>query len=172
MNEFEAAVLLGQWPGVKERFARRNENAAHLTSRLKDVPGIVPQKLYEGTTSGSFYLYAMTYRKEHFNGADRSQFLKALRAEGLSLSPYIRQGLHKEPWVEHIVNSKVYQKMFSKERLGRYREENRCPHCDEVCQELVMLWASGPLLGSKEDMDDVADGIIKVYENRDKLTSI
>ncbi|MHC4630768.1 MAG: DegT/DnrJ/EryC1/StrS family aminotransferase, partial [Planctomycetota bacterium] len=53
MNEFEAAVLLGQLPGVHERFARRNENAAHLTSRLKDVPGIFPQKLYEGTTSGS-----------------------------------------------------------------------------------------------------------------------
>ncbi|MFB0555754.1 MAG: DegT/DnrJ/EryC1/StrS family aminotransferase, partial [Phycisphaerae bacterium] len=63
MNEFEAAVLLGQLPGVEERFARRNENAAYLTSRLKDIPGIVPQKLYEGTDSGSFYLYMMTYRK-------------------------------------------------------------------------------------------------------------
>ena len=27
MNEFEAALLLGQLPGVQERFARRNENA-------------------------------------------------------------------------------------------------------------------------------------------------
>ncbi|MBN2592823.1 MAG: DegT/DnrJ/EryC1/StrS family aminotransferase, partial [Sedimentisphaerales bacterium] len=67
MNEFEAAVLLGQWPGIMERFKRRNENASHLTSRLKDVPGILPQKLYEGTNSGSWYLYPMSYRKEHFN---------------------------------------------------------------------------------------------------------
>ncbi len=169
MNEFEAAVLLGQWPGIKERFARRNENAAHLTSRLKDVPGVSPQKLYEGTVSGSFYIYAMTYHKEHFNNADRSQFLKALRAEGIGLSPYIAQGLHREPWVEHILNSRVYRKMFSKERLQEYRDENRCPNCDRVCQEMVMLWASGPLLGTKGDMDDVADAIIKVYENRDKL---
>jgi len=172
MNEFEAAVLLGQWPGVKERFARRNENAAYLTSRLKDVPGISPQKLYEGTTSGSFYLYPMTYHKEHFNGADRSQFLKALRAEGIGLSPYIAQGLHREPWVDHILSLKVYQRMFSKERLGQYREENKCPNCDKVCQEMIMLWASGPLLGTKEDMDDIADAIIKVYENRNKLSSI
>ncbi len=171
MNEFEAAVLLGQWPGVHERFARRNENAAHLTSRLKDIPGISPQKLYEGTNNGSFYIYAMTYRKEHFNDADRSTFLKALRAEGISLSPYIAQGLHKEPWVEHILSSKVYQRMYSRKRLREYREQNRCPNCDKVCQEMAMIWASGPLLGTKEDMDDVADAIQKVYENRDKLSS-
>jgi dTDP-4-amino-4,6-dideoxygalactose transaminase len=159
MNEFEAAVLLGQWPGVHERFARRNENAAHLT-------------LYEGTNSGSFYIYAMTYQKEHFNDADRSTFLKALRAEGISLSPYIAQGLHKEPWVQHILSSKVYQKMYSRKRLREYREQNLCPNCDKVCQEMAMIWATGPLLGTKEDMDDVADAIQKVYENRDKLSAI
>jgi len=172
MNEFEAAVLLGQLLSVEERFARRNENAAYLTSRIKDIPGIVPQKLYEGTASGSFYIYAMTYRKEHFNNADRTKFLKALRAEGVSLDGYIGQGLHKEPWIEHILNSKVYQKMFAPERLQRYRQENRCPNCDQVCQEMVMIWASGPLLGSKEDMDDIADAIVKVYENRDRLSSV
>ena len=169
MNEFEAAVLLGQLPGVEERFARRNENAAYLTSRLKDVPGLVPQKLYKGTASGAFYLYAATYRKEYFNGEDRSKFLKAISAEGISLSPYIRQGLHREPWIEHILNLKVYQKMFSKKRLDRYRDEIKCPNCDQVCREMVMIWASGPLLGTKEDMDDIANAIIKVYENRDKL---
>ena len=172
MNEFEAAVLLGQLSGVKERSARRNENAAYLTSRLKDVPGVTPQKLYKGTTSGSFYLYPMSYHKERFNGATRSQFLKALGAEGIGLSPYIAQGLHREPWVDHILGLKVYQTMFSKERLQRYREECNCPNCDKVCEEMVMLWASGPLLGTKEDMDDIADAIIKVYENRDKLRSI
>jgi len=172
MNEFEAAVLLGQWGGIEERFARRNENAAYLTSRLKDIPGISPQKLYEGTASGSFYIYAMTYRKEYFNDVDRSKFLKALSAEGISLSTYIAQGLHKEPWVEHVLSSKVYQKMFSQKRLQKYREENLCPNCDKVCQEMAMIWASGPLLGTKEDMDDVADAIQKVYENRDKLSSI
>ena len=169
MNEFEAAVLLGQLQGVKERFARRNRNAAHLTSRLKDCPGISPQKLYPGTTSGSFYLYAMTYHKEQFNNATRAQFLKALSAEGVGLSPYIKQGLHREPWIEHILGLKVYKKLFSRERLRQYRAETACPNCDQVCQELVMIWASGPLLGSIADMNEVTDAIFKVYENRDKL---
>jgi dTDP-4-amino-4,6-dideoxygalactose transaminase len=172
MNEFEAAVLLGQLSGVRERFTRRNENAAYLTSKVKDIPGIFPQKLYEGTASGAFYLYAMTYRKEYFNGADRSKFLKALSAEGVKLRGYIKQGLHKEPWIEHILNSKVYRKMFSNERLQRYRDENKCPNCDRVCQEMAMIWASGPLLGTKEDMDDIANAILKVYENRDRLSEL
>ncbi|MEE9365730.1 MAG: DegT/DnrJ/EryC1/StrS family aminotransferase [Dehalococcoidales bacterium] len=172
MNEFEAAALLGQWDGIQERFARRNENAAYLTSRIKDIPGIIPQKLYKGTTKGSFYLYAMSYRKEHFNGVDRSTFLKALRAEGVSLSPYIRNGLHREPWIEHILNLKVYKQMFSAKRLQKYRDEIHCPTCDTVCSEMLMLWASGPLLATKNDMDNVADAIAKVYENRDKLPTI
>ena len=172
MNEFEAAILLAQMPGLMERFERRNRNAAHLTARLRDCPGIVPQKLYAGTESGSFYLYAMTYRKEHFEGASRGTFLKALAAEGVDLSPYIAQGLHREPWIDHIVNSKIYRKMYSPERLARYRDECACPRCDAVCQDLVMLWASGPLLGSTADMDDVADAILKVYEHRSELASI
>ena len=172
MNEFEGAVLLGQWDGIQERFKHRNANAAHLTYRLKDVPGIVPQKLYEGTTSGSFYLYAMTYKKEHFNNADRSKFFKALAAEGVGLSPYIPKGLHKEPWIENILKTKVYKKMYSARRLREYRQQIDCPNCDKVCREMAMLWASGPLLGTKKDMDEVADAIEKVYENRDKLNSI
>ena len=172
MNEFEASILLSQLPGVKERFAIRNRNAAWLTSRLKDFPGLVPQKLYEGTASGSFYLYMMSYHKEHFENAPRSKFLKALDAEGISLSTYLPNGLHKEPWIDHILTSKVYQKMYSAARLKKYRDELSCPNCDKVCDEMAMIWASGPLLGTREDMDDVINAIMKVYDNRDKLNSI
>ncbi|MFI5382357.1 MAG: DegT/DnrJ/EryC1/StrS family aminotransferase [Tepidisphaerales bacterium] len=152
MNEFQAAVFLGQLSGAKERFARRNENAAHLTSRLKGFPGVVPQKLYPGTVSGSFYLYGMTYHKEHFNDADRSRFLEGLSAEGIDLSPYIDRGLHKEPWTTNVLNSRAYQKMFSSARLKKYRDELECPNCDKVCQEMAMIWASGPLLGTTSGM--------------------
>ena len=172
MNEFEAAVLLAQLAGAQERFRRRNQNAAHLTARLAGCPGIVPQKLYPGTDSGSFYLYAMSYKPEHFHGVDRARFLKAVEAEGISLSPYIERGLHREPWVDNIIKSKVYTKMYSAHRLRQFRDEMSCPNCDRVCEEMAMLWASGPLLGSQSDMDDVADAILKVYENRDQLGKV
>jgi perosamine synthetase len=169
MNEFEGAVLLAQLVGAQERFARRNQNAAHLTARLKGCAGVVPQKLYDGTASGSFYLYAMSYKKEHFNGVERSRFLKAVEAEGVGLSPYIERGLHREPWVENVPKTKAYQKSFSARRLQQFRDELSCPNCDRVCDEMVMIWASGPLLAAQSDMDDIADAILKVYENRDAL---
>ncbi len=173
MNEFEGAVLLAQLPNVIDQWKRRNENAAYLTAKLKDCPGLVPQKLYDGTDSGSFYLYTMGYRKEHFNNVDRSVFLKAIAAEGINLSPYIPNGLHRESWVDHILGLKVYQKMYSASRLKQYKEELVCPVCDKICsEEMVMLWASGPLLGTKDDMDDIINAIMKVYENKDQLSKI
>ncbi len=172
MNELEGAILLGQLEGVKARYELRNKNAAYLMSKLKNFPGLVPQKLYEGTGSGSFYLYPMSFHKEHWNGVSRDTFLKAVAAEGISLSPYISNGLHKEPWVEHILNLNVYKKMYSPARLKQYREQFKYPMADRVCEEMVMLWASGPLLGTQADMDDVINAIMKVYDNRDKLAKI
>ena len=172
MNEFEGAILLAQLAGVKDRFDLRNKNAAYLTSKLKNFPGLVPQKLYEGTESGSFYLYTMSYNKEHFNNAPRDKFLKALAAEGIAMSGYIANGLHKEPWTDHIMNLKVYQKMYSPARLKQYREELAYPKTDQVCANMVMLWASGPLLGTQADMDDIISAIMKVHANRDKLNQI
>ena len=173
MNEFEAAVLLGQLPTVMERHALRNKNAGYLTSRIKDIPGIYPQKLYDGTEEGSFYLYMMNYDKKFYNDADRSKFLKAMSAEGISLSPYLKNGLHREPWVDNIINRRVYKKMYTPQRLQQFSDEMECPNCDILCEEeMVMLWASGPLLGTQEDMDDIINALTKVYENRDQLDKV
>ena len=172
MNEFEGAVLLGQLPGVKERHAIRNKNAKYLTEKLKDCPGLVPQKLYEGTTAGSFYLFTWSYKKEHFNNAPREKFLKAVAAEGISLSPYIANGMHKEPWTDHIATLPEYKAMYGAARLKKFKDELNLPKCDQVCQDMVMLWASGPLLGTTDDMDDLINAIMKVYDNRDQLSSI
>ena len=172
MNEFEAAVLLGQMPGLKERHDIRNRNAKYITENLKDIPGLIPQKIYEGTTAGSYYIYAWAYKKDKWNNAPRDKFLKALSAEGISLSPYIANGLHREPWTDHIQTLAEYKTMFGTARLKKFREELNLPKCDQVCDEMVMLWASGPLIGSLADMDDLINGIKKVYANRDKLNSI
>ncbi len=172
MNELEGALLLPQLEGARERFETRNRNAAYLSKRLKDFPGLRPQKLYEGTEKGSFYLYTMAYYPEFFNNAPRDKFLKAVAAEGIALSPYIANGLHREPWTEHIVKLKGYKKMYSGSRLKRFTQDLYLPNCDHVCANMVMLWASGPLLAPQSEMDDVINAIMKVYDNRDQLSSI
>ncbi len=170
MNEFEGAVLMGQIAGARERFEKRNVNAAYLDAKLKGFPGLVPQMKYPGTESSGYYKYAMSYRKEHFNNVDRGKFLKALSAEGINLSPYIARGFHVEPWVDEIIGLREYKALYSPVRLKRYKEEMKMPICDLVCyEEMVVLEGVASLLGTTQDMDDVINAIMKVYENRDKL---
>lgn len=172
MNEFEAAVLLEQLTHAKEQFEMRNKNAAYLSSKLKGFKGLVPQKLYEGTTKGSFYLYMTAYHPEYWDDIPREVFLKALAAEGVSLDPYIKNGLHKEAWTDNIINRRSYKTMYSSQRLNQYKEELNLPNCDWVCAHMAMLWSSGPLLGTQSDMDDIINAVMKIYENRDQLHSL
>ena len=170
MNEFEGAILMGQIASAKDRFQRRNDNANYLISKLKGFPGMVPQKQYSGTESGGYYHFAMSYHKEHFNNIERAKFLKAVAAEGVNLSPYIARGLHIEPWIEHIKGLKEYQHMYTASRLKQYSDEMGCPNCNLICnEEMVVLPGSSCLMGSKQDMDDVINAIMKVHDNKDKL---
>jgi perosamine synthetase len=168
MTEYQAGILLSQIKRLEPDTAMRVENANYLTSRIKDIPGIVPHKLYEGTTRAVYHLYPFRYKKEHFNNAPRSKFLSALSAEGIPCSggygPQYRDGL-----IEAMLNSKNFKRSFSEARLKRYREELNYPDNDQLCQEAVWLYQS-LLLTSKQDMDDIANAILKIYENRDKLT--
>jgi hypothetical protein len=164
MNEFEAACA-AQNGWRKGRAAVRREGL-YLNSKLKDFPGVVPQKLYDGD-SGAFYLYMTAYHKEHFNNVPRATFLKALAAEGISLSTYLPQGLHKESWTKNILNEKVYTKMFTPERLKKFSDELIYPNVENLLENVMMIWASGPLLGTKEDMDDIINAIMKIYDNRE-----
>lgn len=173
MNEFEGAILMGQYPGIRERFETRNKNAEYLDRQLKGFAGLVPQKKYPGTESGAYYHYGMSYHQEQFNGVKRSVFLKAVAAEGVALSSYIRTGLHREPWVDHILGLKSYKSMYSPSRLKDYKESMHCPNCDKVSDEtMVSFWGSGTLLAAREEMDSIINAIMKVYENRDKLASV
>ncbi len=37
---------------------------------------------------------------------------------------------------------------------------------------MLAFWSSGTLLGDKEDMDDIANAIFTVHENRDELNAV
>ena len=167
MTEYQAAILLNQMQRLEADTAKRVENANYLTSRIKDIPGIVPHKLYEGATRAVYHLYPFRYKKEQFNNLPRSQFLAALSREGIPCSggygPQYKDGL-----IEAALNSKNFKRAFPKERLDRYRDELHYPGNDQLCEEAVWF-TQNMLLGTKSDIDDIADAIAKVYENRDAL---
>ena len=167
MQQFQAVILMSQMKRLEKDTQLRNENARYLTSRLKDIPGIVPHKLYEGVTRAAYHLYPFRYKKEHFNNISRSKFLAALSAEGVPCSGgYGPQ--YNDELIEEALNSRGYKRLFSKKRLKDYRKGLHFPDNDQLCREAV--WFSQTLLlTAKKDMDDIANAITKVYENRDKL---
>jgi len=167
MQEFQAVILMSQMKRIQKDADTRLENALYLTSIIKDIPGIIPYKLAEGATRSAYHLYPFRYKKEHFSNVTRNKFLAALRAEGIPCSggygPQNKDGL-----VEDALNSRGYKRLYSSQRLKRYREENHCPDNDQLCKEAVWF-SQSMLLGTKRDMDDIADSILKIYENRAKL---
>ena len=167
MAEYQAAILLAQMKRLEEQTKRRTKNADYLTSRIKKIPGIVPHRLYEGVTRAAFHLYPFRYRKENFNGLSRGKFLAALKAEGIPCSAGYGP-INKDSFFERTLRSKNFQKTYSKKQLNRCREQNHCPDNDQLCREAVWF-GQNLLLGSKKDMDDIADAILKIYENRDRL---
>jgi dTDP-4-amino-4,6-dideoxygalactose transaminase len=171
MNEFEAAVLNPQFATLPEQTQTRNENAAYLASRLEEIPGIVPQKLHKGFTKGAYYIYGFRYQKEHFNDAPKEKFLRALRAEGIRFTTMYFDQLNKQPFIEHTLNSRAFQKIFSKGRLKSYREQNHCPCNDQLSAEGVWL-PQYAFLGGKKLMDDIADAMAKIHDNKDQLAKL
>lgn len=167
MTEYQAAILLSQMKRLEADTELRWANGQYLTSKIKDIPGIVPHKLYEGVTRAVYHLYPFRYLKENFNNVPREKFMAALRAEGVPCAggygPQYNDGL-----IEAALTSKNFTRAFPKARLDRYREELHYPDNDRLCQEAVWI-SQEMLLTGKQDMDDIANAIAKIYENRDKL---
>ena len=160
--------MLAHIDNVKEQVDLRNENAAYLSKRLDEIPGIAPQRLSKGVTKGTYYLYGFRYQKEYFNNVPKSKFLRALGAEGIPNTAMYFDRLNTQNFVEHTLNSKAFQIIYSKDRLKRYREQNQCPVNDKLSEQGVWL-SQQMLLGTKEDMDDIANAIIKIQENKQDL---
>src|SRR5690625_7776889 len=78
MDEISGAVLMGQMPGIMERFEYGERNAQYLTERMKEITGIIQQTKYEGTGSGGHYKYAMRYYNREFNSINRSNCIKSI----------------------------------------------------------------------------------------------
>ena len=160
MTEFQAALLVAQMSRLEVQSRTREQNAAHLTALLKQVPGITPARMYDGCTRNAYHLYMFRYDATRFSDLPRGMFLKALAAEGIPASGGYSP-LNNEPFLEGAFSSRGFQAIYSKERLDTWREQNRCPANDRLCGEAIWLTQT-MLLGSKKDMEDIAEAVRKV----------
>lgn len=173
ITEYQAAIGLAQLSRLDEQTTTRNENAAYLKAKLEQIPGIVPYKLYKDVTRAAFHLFPFRYQKEHFKGLNREEFLKALRAEGIPCSSGYAT-LNNQPYLQDAFQSKNFQKTYPREMLDfkQYVERNRCPQNDRLCNEEAVWFTQNMLLGTKNDMDEIAVAIEKVHTSADQLIKL
>jgi dTDP-4-amino-4,6-dideoxygalactose transaminase len=171
MTEYQAAIGLAQLKRLEGHTLIRNDNAAYLKSQIKDIPGIIPYKLYDNVTRASFHLFPFRYKKEQFEGLPREEFLKAVTAEGVPCSAGYGGTLNSMPYLDDAFRSKNYRKMYPSEMLDfkKFVEQNKCPENDRICNEEAVWIFQSLLLGSKGDMNDIAAAIAKVQKNAGKI---
>lgn len=167
MQQSQALILMSQMNRIIKDADIRLTNALYLDGKLKEIPGIVPYKLANGATRSAYHLYPFRYLSEKFNNVPRDKFIRALNAEGIPCgSGYGPQ--NKDGLIEDTLNSKGYKRLFSENRLKKWRDENILPGNDKLCREAV-IFSQNILLGSANDMEDIVRAITKIYENRESL---
>ncbi|MCX6255565.1 MAG: DegT/DnrJ/EryC1/StrS family aminotransferase [Bacteroidia bacterium] len=169
ITPFVAATLLGQIRRLEVQSALRDENSLYLEKLLSGIKGVRPTKKYAGQTRRSYYEYQLIYEKEYFNGLSKSKFQQAIRAEGIGFGDGIDSSLHLDPFIETYFNLRTFQKIFSKERLDKYRRENLCPVNERIGKETGLSLGQKVFLGTKKDMEDIVAAIIKIQKNSSRL---
>jgi dTDP-4-amino-4,6-dideoxygalactose transaminase len=168
MMEFQAVILLSQLERAKKDFEKRLENALYLDSKLKEIPGILPYRLTEGATKSAYHIYPFRYKKEFFDELPREKFLAALQAEGIPCSSGY-EAQYNDGFMEEVLNSRGFKRLFTAQRLKRYREElHELPENDQLTREAVWFFQN-MLLAERSDMDDIVHAVHKVYRHRTQL---
>ncbi len=167
MTEFQAALIAQQLTRLEEQSRRREQNAAYLTTLLREIPGITPARMYDGCTRNAYHLYMLRYDRSHFEGLPRSRFLKALSAEGIPCSGGYSP-LYQEPFLKTTLQSRAFQAIYSPKRLADYLERIHCPANDRLCEEAV--WFTQTMfLGPRSDMDQIAEAVRKIQKHAGNL---
>ena len=168
LTEFQGEILLAQMSRVIDQTNRRTENANYLTSLLKEIPGIKPAVLYEGVTKSAYHLYMFRFIEEEFGSINRSKFLQALQAEGVPCSGGYGK-MNQEKYVKDLAKNPHYLKIYGEKGMQEWLEKSDCPQNDVLCEQAVWLGHS-LLLGSKKDMDQIAEAVLKIHNHSGELS--
>ena len=168
---FVASILMGQIRRLEAQCSLRDENSLYLEKLLSGIKGVRPTKKYEGQTRRAYYEYQLIYEKQYFKGLPKVRFQEAMSAEGIRFGNGIDSSLHLDPSIETYLSSRAFQKIYSRERLDKYRKDNRCPVNERIGKETGLSMAQNVFTGTKKDMEDIVTAIVKIQKNASQLLS-
>jgi perosamine synthetase len=171
----EGGAVTGNDENLMARVDAYTNNGRDPRGRKRNFPGsnfrITPfvAATLLGQIRRAYYQYQLIYEKEFFNGLPKVKFQQAMRAEGIGFGDGIDSSLHFSPSIETYLNLRAFQKIFSRERLAEYRSENFCPVNERIGKETGLSLGQRVFLGTKKDMDDIVEAIVKIQKYSAKL---
>ena len=170
LTEFQAALLLAQYTRFEEQQNLRNANATHLTSLLKQIPGITPAKLTSGNNRSAWHLYMFRYDAQKFAGLSRAKFLQALTKEGIAASGGY-SSLNNSAHVKALAANPHYQRIYGKDRMASWVERNQCPVNDRLIEEAVWFGQT-KLLTPRSEIERTAEVIASIQKRAGDLAKV
>jgi dTDP-4-amino-4,6-dideoxygalactose transaminase len=167
LTEFQAGILQAQMTRLDAQSRTREQNAAYLSGLLKEIPGLTPARMYAGCTRNAYHLYMFRYDQAQFATLPRARFLEALKAEGIPAAGGYAP-LNKEAFLEDTLSSRGYRRIYGERAFADWRERSQCPQNDRLCGEAVWLGQT-MLLGTRADMDQIAEAARKVHAHAARL---
>lgn len=161
LSEFQAAILTEQLTILDEQNETRRANAALLDRHLGEL-GLRPQVTSEGTTSRTYYTYAVRLPDGVLEDVPITEVTGALSAElGLAVLPSYAPIPANKLYAPHT-RRRYTIGLDHEERIDPKRFT--LPVCEDAARRTVTLHHAA-LLGDAEDMDDIAAAFAKVLRH-------
>jgi dTDP-4-amino-4,6-dideoxygalactose transaminase len=163
LGEFQGAILGCQLDRLADQTTRRDANGAYLAARLQSLPGVLPQRRSPDCTRHAYHLFMLRLDPARF-GARRDAVVSALEAEGIPCSAGYGYSLPAQP----LFRNKAFGPYLAAVRGRLDYSRVAVPNSDLICTQSIWL-EHHLLLGTREDMDDIAAAFEKIHRHRDRL---
>jgi dTDP-4-amino-4,6-dideoxygalactose transaminase len=164
LSEFQGAILNCQLDRLEPQTRTRDANGQRLAVRLRALDGLYPQARGRECTRHSYHLFMMRIDPVRF-GAPRQAVITALEAEGIPCSAGYGFSLPDQP----LFREKAFGPYLSHAAPRLDYGRTRCPNSDLVSREQAIWLGQNLMLGSDDDIDDIARAFEKVYAHREAL---
>ncbi len=167
MTEWQAAVLIEQLKRLPGQVKKRDRNAIHLNMMLKDIKGITPMKRDRRATVQSYFNFAFRYDARAFKGLPVERFRQALSIELGTGVEHCYVPLNNDPLYRPHTKQRYNLNKTHWRRIDPSRF--RLPVCERAYEKESVCMHHSILLGSKRDVEQVSDAILKIRENLSEL---
>ncbi|MBD3267749.1 aminotransferase class I/II-fold pyridoxal phosphate-dependent enzyme [bacterium] len=168
ITDFQAAVLLEGLKRLPEQNRVRDENAIYMNQLLNTLPGLQPMRRDAKETREAYFNYVFRYFQPEFKDLPVARFRQALEKEiGCTVeacyeplnacelyTPHTKPGRHKI--------TEDYWQAINPTRF-------ELPVCHKAFKEESVCFHFNILMGTKSDMDQLAEAIQKIYDHADEL---